>query len=195
MADAARHIIHEIYSDVMFELAEETRQVDTVLEDLQAVAKLLRSEPEFMSILVSGKVQETEKVEMVRRVFGGRISPLTLDFLCVLARRNRVSFLGGIAGRYEDMFDTYRNRHRVHVTVAKPLSDQEAEKIRRDLMEAIQAEVKMTVKVDPEILGGIVIRKGDTVVDNSVRNILDRTVNAIVAHSKEKKNQENRKQE
>jgi F-type H+-transporting ATPase subunit delta len=192
MADPARHIVHEIYSDVMFELAEETGQLDDVMSDLQAVGRVLRAEPAFLSLLISPSLSETEKAAMIRRVFAGRISPLTLDFLCVLARRNRMSFLNGISGRYEDRYDSVRNRKRVVVTLAKPPTDEETEKLKAQIREAVQAEVKLTVKVDPAILGGMVIQKGDMVIDNSVRNILDRTVKVIVNHSKEKKEQEKR---
>lgn len=195
MADTSRHIVHEIYSDVMFELAEETSQLDEVLADLQAVGRVLRTEPEFLSLLVSPSLGESEKTRIIRRVFGGRVVPLTLDFLCVLARRNRMSFLNGISGRYEDMYDTARNRKRVVVTLSKAPTEEEVEKLKQEIRDAIQAEVKLTVKVDPAILGGIVIRKGDLVIDNSVKNILDRTVKVIMTHSKEKAEQPKRKQE
>jgi len=195
VADASRHIVHEIYSDVMFELAEETRQLDEVLSDLQSVGRVLRSEPEFLSLLVSPNLKESEKAQIIRRVFGGRVVPLTLDFLCVLARRNRMSFLNGISGRYEDMYDAARNRKRVVVTLSKAPTDEEVEKLKQEIRDAIQAEVKLTVKVDPAILGGVVIQKGDLVIDNSVKNILDRTVKVIMTHSKEKADQPKRKQE
>ena len=195
MAETSRHIIHEIYSDVMFELAEETGQLDEVLGDLQAVGKVLRGEPEFLSLLVSPNLKDDEKARMIRRVFSGRAAPLTVDFLCVLARRNRMGFLNGISGRYEDLYDSVRNRKRVVVTLPKPPTEEEAEKLKADIRDAIAAEVKLTVKVDPAILGGIVIQKEDLVIDNSVKNILERTVKVIVNHSREKSEQTKRKQD
>lgn len=187
MAESSRHIIHEIYSDVMFELAEETGRIDEVMADLQAVSKVLRQEPEFMTLLTSPKLKEDEKVRMMQRVFGGKVNPMTLNFMSVLARRNRVGFLPGIAGRYEDMFDALRGRKRVEVTLAREPTADEVESLKAELKAAIAAEVKLTVKVDPTIIGGIVIRKGDMVIDNSVKSILDRTVHTIVKHSREKK--------
>ena len=131
---------------------------------------------------------------MLRRVFGGRVAPLTLDFLCVLARRNRMSFLNGISGRFEDMYDTARNRKRVVITLSKVPTEEYVETLRNEIREAVQAEVKLTVKVDPEILGGIVIQKGDLLIDNSVKNILDRAVNVIVTHSRNKTDPSKRNQ-
>jgi F0F1-type ATP synthase delta subunit len=54
-----------------------------------------------------------------------------------------------------------------------------------DILDAMNAEIKLSVTVDPEIVGGIVIRKGDLMIDNSVRTILDRTVNAVMERSKQ----------
>ena len=186
MAKNSRHIIHEIYSDVMFELAQEAGLSDVVLEDLEAVGSALEDEPEFLSLLTLGYMKEEEKTGMMRRVFKGRINDLTLDFLCVLARRNRMNFLHGIGQRYQVLLDEQRHLHRVEVTLAKPPTDEQTEKLKIDLMEAISAEVKLTVNVDPDILGGIVIRKGDLMIDNSVRSILNRTVDAVMQRSKDK---------
>ncbi|MCE5186456.1 MAG: ATP synthase F1 subunit delta [Planctomycetaceae bacterium] len=186
MARSTKHIIHEIYSDVMFELAEDAGMIDQVMADLSAVGQILDEEPEFLSLLTLGRLKEEERTAMIRRVFSGRISGLTLDFLCVLARRNRMHFLNGIGQRYEVLLDQHRNLHRIEVTLAKPPTDEQLGQLEKDLSGAIGARVKLTVDVDPEILGGIVIRKGELVIDNSVRTILDRTVKAVMARSRQK---------
>ena len=186
MTRNARHIIHEIYSDVMFELAEEAGLVEQVMDDLDAVAEVMKDEPEFLSLLTVGQVKEDEKAKMIRRVFKGRVNDLTLDFLCVLAKRNRMNFVHGIGDRYEVLLDERKNLHRIEVTLAKEPTDEQTEKIKMDIKEAIDAEIKLSVNVDPEIIGGIIIRKGDLLVDNSVRTILNRTVDAIMTRSKEK---------
>jgi F-type H+-transporting ATPase subunit delta len=185
MAHAARHIIHEIYSDVMFELAEETGLVDGVMDDLEAVGKIFEAEPEFLTLLTVGQLKDDEKNRIIRRVFGGRVNELTLDFLCVLARRNRLNFLFGIQDRYQNLMDQFHNVQRLEITLAREPNNAQLAKLKADLMDAIRAEVKLAVQVDPDILGGIVIKKGDMVIDNSVRSILNRTVDAVMNRSKE----------
>ena len=186
MARNVTHIIHEIYSDVMFELAQEAGLIDQVADDLEAVSDILQDEPEFLSLLTLSEIKPDEKTQMIRRVFKGRINDLTLDFLCVLAKRNRTNFLHGIGQRYQTLSDEHKHLHRIEVTLAKQPSDAELEKLRSDIRDAMNAEIKLSVTVDPEIVGGIVIRKGDLMIDNSVRTILDRTVNAVVDKSKQK---------
>jgi F-type H+-transporting ATPase subunit delta len=186
MASPSRHIVNEIYSDVLFQLAEEAGQVEQVLGDLAAVAGVLRDEPDFTKLLMSDKLKETEKAAVIRRVFGDRISGLTIDFLCVIARRNRVGFLVGIADRYEVLADSLKNCRLVEVTLAKSISEEQLEQLRQNINDAIRAEVKLKVNIDPEILGGVILRQGDIMIDNSVRTVLSRTVNIIMDRSKEK---------
>jgi len=186
MARNAKHIVHEIYSDVMFELAQEAGLIDQVTDDLESISGVLQDEPEFLSLLTLSEVKPDEKAQIVRRVFKGRINDLTLDFLCVLAKRNRMSFLHGIGQRYQTLSDEHKHLYRVEVTLAKQPTDAELEKLKTDIRDAMNAEIKLSVTVDPEIVGGIVIRKGDLMIDNSVRTILDRTVNAVVTRSKSK---------
>jgi F-type H+-transporting ATPase subunit delta len=175
----------------MFELAEDAGLVEQVMDDLDAVAEVMKEEPEFLSLLTLGQVKEDEKTKMVRRVFKGRVNDLTLDFLCVLSKRSRMNFLHGIGDRYQVMMDERKNLHRIEVTLAKEPTDEQAEKIKADIRDALNAEIKLSVNIDPEILGGIIIKKGDLMVDNSVRTILSRTVDAIMIRSKEKLNIKN----
>jgi len=186
MARNAKHIVHEIYSDVMFELAQEAGLIDQVTDDLEAISGVLADEPEFLSLLTLSEIKPDEKAQIVRRVFKDRINGLTLDFLCVLAKRNRMSFLHGIGQRYQVLSDEHKHLYRIEVTLAKQPTDAELEKLKVDIRDEMNAEIKLSVTVDSEIIGGIVIRKGDLMIDNSVRTILDRTVNAVVDRSKHK---------
>jgi F-type H+-transporting ATPase subunit delta len=193
MASSSRHIVHEIYSDVLFQLAEEAGQVEQVLGDLAAVAGLLRDEADFVKLLTSDKLEEKEKTAAIRRVFNGQIGSLTLDFLCVLVRRNRIGFLLGITDRYEVLADSLNNCRLVEVTLAKPISEEQMEQLRQQVKDAIRAEVKLKVNIDPDILGGVILKQGDIMIDNSVRTVLDRTVNVIMDRSKEQLHNQQKK--
>jgi F-type H+-transporting ATPase subunit delta len=188
---SSKYIVHEIYSDVLFQLAEESGQAERAMEDLAAVGQVLRDEPDFIKLLASDRLKDAEKADVVHRVFSGRVCELTLNFLCVLARRGRMGFLSGIADRYEVLVDRLKNCRLVEITLVKKKDDAELESLRQQIKDAIGAEVKLKVNIDPAILGGIIIRQGDLMIDNSARTILARTVNAIVERSA----QQSRKQE
>ncbi|HEV57322.1 MAG TPA: ATP synthase F1 subunit delta [Phycisphaerales bacterium] len=179
MSESVKHVVREIYCEVLFELAEESGLIDRVQDDLQRVRAVLQAEPEFAALMDSPALRGQDKSESIRRVFQGHISDLALDFLSVLARRGRMSFLEGISDRYEAMVDHYHDRQTVEVTVAAPLSGEEADRLRREISEAVRGEVKLSVQVDPDLIGGVIIKKDDTVVDNSIRSALKRAARRV----------------
>jgi F-type H+-transporting ATPase subunit delta len=186
VSESARHIVREVYSEVLFELAEQMGCVDSVTDDLSCVAEILKAEPEFAAVLTSQTIKPSEKVQIIRRVFGGKVEDLTLDFLSVLARRNRIGFLAGISDKYEMLVDVHHERAFVEITVAKALNDKQTERLKAGLKNAINGEVKVSVEVEPGIIGGIIIKKGDTVIDNSVKTTLQRAVGTVVENLKDR---------
>ena len=177
--ESVRHIIREIYSEVLFELAEESGKLDQVTHDLSCVVEVLRREAEFAEIINSELIKPDDKAQMVRRVFRGKIDDLTLDFLSVLARKNRMGFLAQISEKYQMLVDTHQGRSLVEVTLANTPSDDQVAKMTDDLSNAINAKVKLAVDVDPEIVGGIIIRKDDIVIDNSIKRMLNQASEGI----------------
>ncbi|MCK4999972.1 MAG: ATP synthase F1 subunit delta [Anaerohalosphaera sp.] len=186
MSESVRHVVREIYSEVLFELAEEAGQVKEVMDDLERIVGVISGNDEFAALLNSQQLTGEEKTDIVQRIFKGRVSDLTLDFLRVLARRGRLSFLSGISDKYEVMVDVHHKRSLIEVTLAKSPSDDELEKLKNDLKDAINGDVKLVVNIDPEIIGGVIIKKGDKLVDNSLRRILNRAVKTIVQRSRDK---------
>lgn len=180
MSRTSGYMINEIYSEVMFDLAEEAGLIEAVYEDIKAAGKVFQSEPDFLTLLTLGRMSDAEKEQILRRVFEGRISPLALDFLIVLARRGRLTHLFGIQENYEALMDRRRHIQKVEVTLAKPPTEQQLEQLQTRISDALGAAVKLDVKIDPDILGGIIIKKGDRQIDHSVRSLLDRSVGALM---------------
>lgn len=186
MSGSQRHIVHEVYSEVLFDLAEQSGELEGVLEELMAVKQVFKKERQFAALLASQVVKGEEKAEIVRRVFGGRLSELTVNFLSVLAKRGRMGFVAGVSDKLEMLVDAHQNRRAVEVTLAEKPDEERMEELRADLMEALGSKVKLTVKVDPKIIGGIVIKKDDALIDNSVRTALDRMVKSVTKSMKDK---------
>ena len=184
MSESVKHVVREIYSEVIFELAEEAGVIESVMEDLTCVEKVLKAEPEFAILLSLQTIKGQEKSEIIRRVFRGKVNNLTLDFLSVLARRNRMNFLASIADRYEMLVDVYQQRSLIEVTLAKAPDDEQVKRLRENLSKAIDGKVKLAVHIEPAIIAGIIIKKGDRLVDNSVRTILTRAVQTVMEKSR-----------
>jgi len=183
MGESGKHTIREVYSQVLFELAEEGKKVDQVVNELTGIRKAMHSNPEFAALVTAAGIDGNEKAEIMRRIFKDRVSDLTLDFVCVLARHNRLGSLGEITGKYEKLVDAYRGRHLVEVTLASEPDQQQKASLEKDLEKVMQTQVKMQVKVDPKIIGGIIINRNGKVIDNSLRTVLKRAVDAIFEKS------------
>lgn len=184
MSETTRHIVREIYSEVIFELARDGDVIEAIMEDLNCIDGVLSSEPDFAILLGTQTVKGSEKSDIIRRVFGGKVNSLTLDFISVLARRGRMNFLPAIADRYQAMMDTYQQKVLVEVTLPKAPEDEFINRLNGDLSKAINGNVKLLVHIDPSIIGGIIIRKGDKVIDNSVRTVLKNTVKTVMERSR-----------
>lgn len=186
VSESVRQIVREVYSEVLFELAEQAGCVDSVTEDLAHVREALKTEPEFATILTSPGIKGSEKAQIIRRVFEGRVEALTLDFMSVMAKRNRIGFLGPISDKYEMLVDVHCGRVLVEITLAKAPDDKQMKKLKADLREVISKEVKLSVVVEPAIIGGIIIKKDDVVIDNSVKTALRRAVATVMDNLKDR---------
>lgn len=194
MSESVRHIIRQVYSEVLYELAEEAGQVDRVMDDLTRVESVLKEQPDFAALLNTRKIDGREKSDIINRVFAGRVAGLTIDFLHILAKRNRIGLLSGIHGKYESIVDVHSQRSLVEVTFAKMPNEERLEKLKDQLTRAMKKQVRLSVQIDPDMIGGIVIRKGDRLIDNSVRSILKRAVKTVMERSKERIESKKREQ-
>ena len=184
MSESFKHVVREIYCEVLFELAEESGQVDDIMADIGRVVSVLNSEPDFAALVTSNVIIGDEKSQIIRRVFDGKVSPLALDFLCVLARRNRMNFLTSISDGYELLVDKHHSRSLIEVTLPKTPDDTRLEELKTQLSDAVKGEVKLAVNVDPGLIGGIVIKRGDKTIDHSVKRILASAVKTVMEKSK-----------
>jgi len=185
--ESKRQIIRDVYSEVLFELADQAGCVDSVTEDLACLREVIKAEPEFAAILTSPGIKPAEKAQIIRRVFQGKLENLTLDFMSVLAKRNRIGFLGPVSDKYEMLVDVHRGRALVEITLARTPDDEQIRMLEADLKDAINKEVKLSLVVEPAIIGGIIIKKDDVVIDNSVKTTLQRAVKTVIKNLQESK--------
>jgi F-type H+-transporting ATPase subunit delta len=116
---------------------------------------------------------------LLRAVLAGRLNPIVLNFLFVALDHNRGRFLREIIDRFTQMVRARRGYRMVTAVVARPLPTDQQAKLARDLGEAMQTTVDLDVRVDPSIIGGVVLRYADKMLDNSIRGRLVRTIGRI----------------
>jgi F-type H+-transporting ATPase subunit delta len=179
--------LREIYAQSLFELADRQQGVDTVSSDLNILAGIIGQEEDFIKLLDSPYFSTDYKEQLVRKLLSGVAANLTLDFLMVVIRHGRARLLTDIIGRYAELWDAYHGYYHVKVTVPRALEDGQAKVLSDDIAAAMNSNVKLEVAVDPDIIGGAIIRCGDKVIDNSIRNRVDVAVKTVMSRIKSRK--------
>ncbi len=154
----------------VYQVAE---QFDSLLEEV------FRQFPQFERLLESAFISFEEKVAVLDRTLGSQAHPVFLNFLKVVVRRNRVSLLREVYRQFTRLVAEWEGRVAVEVTIAGPLTAEEEEKVRETLRKKIGKDPILTWRVDPQIIGGIIIRIGDKVYDASVATQLQNLVRQI----------------
>ncbi len=180
---ATLHVAAE-YAEAIYDAAESTEEADRLRAELQAlIEEVLDREPQFEQVLNSPLISESDKEELLRRVFEGRVSQLMLNFLLVLNRRRRLELLRAIWREFCSVYDERRRRVPVEVESAVPLDRSQLERLRELLARMVGGEPIVNWRVSPGIIGGLVIRLDDRLYDGSVRTQLDRIRTQILQRS------------
>ena len=140
------------------------------IEELTSfVVDVLGTQAEFDQLLRGNSVDQDDKLKLIDRVVSGRATPLFTNFLRVLARHDRLSLLPGIRSLAEIEFERRSGRRRVSVTSAAALTGDTLEAIRSALRTSLACEPILETRVDSTLVGGLVVRVGDTVYDGSLK--------------------------
>ncbi len=182
--DPAQQRLGAIYADALLAATEKAGQTEEVLAELDSfVHEILDDHPKFEAILNSGIVSSDEKKQIIERAVGGKVSALLSNFLKVLAAHARLNAIRVIQRVAHDRLNTLRGRVRVDVTTATPLDESLTNQLKERLRGMLKREPVLTSHIDPEVIGGLIVRVGDTVYDGSVATELDRLGGQIVHRS------------
>lgn len=179
--------LRENYANTLFDLARENDVLDAVREDLETIARVVRKERDLVRFLTSPYFSGSSKEKFIRTALSGRITELTMNFIMVLIKHNRVGLLVEIVARYGELWDVEHNCYPVEATVSRPLEKDEVERLKEDMETAFGGAVRLEWVVDPDILGGIIVRCRDKVIDNSIHNRLRTAVKTIISQVKGRK--------
>jgi F-type H+-transporting ATPase subunit delta len=160
------------YAQALLELAEKAKDPAGWGAMIVDVAAAVRREPTLRRFLESPRVSAAEKNAVLAKAFQDRLPRLLVRFLQLLVSNRRQMLIPDIAIAYMALLDEVEGRVHAEVTVARAIDGDAEKAITRQLTRAIGKTVVPHVTVDPSILGGIVVRYGDTLMDGSVRRRL-----------------------
>jgi ATP synthase F1 delta subunit len=164
--------IADVYARALFEVAEERGTLDDVHDQLAQFSDALSENRNLMQFFFSPYFSTDEKKSALERAIDGG-NPEFVNFLEALIERHRMPVIFRIRDRYDHLWEQARKLLPVEVTSAIPLDDAIVQSIGERVGEQTGLKVELSSRVDPEILGGLVVRVGNTVLDASIVNRLE----------------------
>lgn len=168
-------VISERYAKALGELAAAGKAEDSVLADLVSLENMLKASNELSDLIYSplaGRPAQHKAVAALAEK--ARLSDLTRRFLGVLAENRRLAALPDVALAYKERLAAKRGEKTAEVTSAQPLSAKQTEDLRQKLQSSLGGKINLDLKVDPAILGGLIVKTGSKLMDASVKGKLDR---------------------
>ncbi len=193
LREAARHRtvldvggqrVAKVYALALLNAAQAHGQTEPVLQELAPLVQdVFLAQPEFEQFLSSGAIGRKQKDAVLHKTFGDRASQVLLNFLLVLNEHERLNILRDILKAAQELHQERTGRMRVEVRTASPLPDDQQERLRNELREAFQQEPVLSVRTDPDLIGGLIVQVGDWLYDASVRSRLVAIRNEIIERS------------
>jgi len=168
------------YAIALFELANERKQLDAVGESLAALKQTLADSEDFRELTTSPLIGRDQAVRAVAASAGAmKLDPITANFLGVLARNGRKGELPNVIRLFRRLAAENRGETTAEVVTARALNDDQIVALKTKLRARAGREVAIETHIDPEILGGLVVKLGSQMIDSSIRTKLNRLTAAM----------------
>ena len=166
-------LVSKTYGDALFELAKEQDKMDDLAKEVKLVQTVLAQNPEFSKLMNHPKVGKDEKLQVVKEVFDTRVDKELVGFLRLVVEKDRYNEIDEILSYFIDKVKEEKQIGVAHVTSAVKLSEIQKKLVEEKLIETTSyKEMEMNFAIDESLIGGLVIRIGDKVVDSSIKSKL-----------------------
>ncbi|MBO6108488.1 MAG: ATP synthase F1 subunit delta [Eubacterium sp.] len=166
-------LVSKVYGDALFELAMEENKLDETWDEARAISQALDENPDFLPTLKHPDISMEQKLSIIKKAFSG-MSADTLGFLDVLVKKGRIGELKSVLDYFDARAKEAKKIGVVTVTTPIELSSEYKKKVENRVLEVTEyASLEMKYIIDKSLLGGMVIRIGDQVLDSSIRSQID----------------------
>jgi len=169
------------YAQSLLELATEQHQAEPVGQEMQQLGLIIEQNPGFREILANPSIGVQEREQLLERIFRNNVSPLVFNTLGVMNQHGRLGLLDQLVGGYGELLDEQLGKVEVDLTVAQPLTAEQTATARQRISQALGRDAVVHQYVNADIIGGMVLRVGDTLIDTSVRYQLSAMKDQLLA--------------
>ena len=166
-------LVSKTYGDALFALATEENRMDAFFEEADGVLTVLKENAELAKIMTHPKIVKEEKIQIIENIFKGQISDEMVGLMRMIVDKDRFGELEGVLEYFIDRVKESKNIGTAYVTTPMELSDEQKKAVVDKLIATTRyMEFEMHYAIDAALIGGMVIRIGDRVVDSSVKTKL-----------------------
>ena len=161
------------YAEALFRIVQAEGELDRVEDELFRFGKLLESQHELKQALSDQSIDRAQRLKVLEELLADKVSPHTLSLLAFVVEQGRARQLPQILDQLSDLAAEARQSVVAEVRTAVPLDDDQQAQLAESLSKATGKKVEIKALVDPSVVGGVVAKVGDTVIDGSVRRRLE----------------------
>lgn len=166
-------LVSKTYGDALFSLAAEENRVEEFAAEVAVIQTVLAENGDFEKVLIHPEIPKEQKLQLVEKVFKGQVSDELTGFLRIVVTKGRYKDLPAIFGYFLAKVKEYNKTGVAEVTSAVPLNGEQKKKIEQKLLDTTRYEkMEIDYKVDEGVIGGLLIRIGDRIVDSTIRSRL-----------------------
>ena len=166
-------LVSKTYGDALFAVALEENRMDEFFEAVQGVAEILRTNEEFGKLMNHPKISKEDKVKIVEETFDGKIAKEIIGIMALLITKGHAKEMDSVFGYFIDSVKEEKKIGKADVTTAIALTDGQKAKVEQKLLDTTRYEsFEMSWHTDESLIGGMVIRIGDRIVDSSIKTKL-----------------------
>jgi len=172
------------YAAALFEVGEEENCLDSLWEELLQLRAVMEENPDYLKLLQAPMLPKEEKLRLLSGVFEGKLSTYARNFLEILTVKGRMDHFYQVMEEFKTLYHQKNNIQEAVAVTAVPLNEELAGKLTAKLEEMTGKKILLENRVDPSILGGVVIKMDNDQIDASVRSRLEglrRQISAIIA--------------
>lgn len=163
-------LVSKTYGEALFDLALEDGTLTTIIQEVNVVKEAMDKNPDLLKLLSHPKIKKEEKISVIENIFKGRVSDSLVGFLVIVVQKDRYDDLDGIFEYFVAKVREYKNIGVASITSAVELAEEQKKQVEQRLLQTTKySQFELTFHVDKSLIGGLVIRIGDRVVDSSIK--------------------------
>ena len=168
------------YAQGLYKVALKEENVTQISVRLHSIKNILKSVPELNQLFITRRVQIEDKVVMLKNILGDKISGIEMDLIVLLIENGHMLLYGEILKRFDYLLDKKSEITQVQITSSTRLPDDEVQKISLTIENKIQQKLNVKMDTDTSLIGGIKLRVGNTLIDGSVSNRLQKMRDTLI---------------